>query len=302
MKNTKKQLLFRILSILVLACLLYSALFTIDETQVGVVTRFGKPLENIRTPGLNIKLPWPIDEVIKIDRRLLLLDLSNQSWLTYDQIEVSVNPFLVWRITDPILFASTVQTKEVAETRITDVVLARLGILVGQLPFNAFISLEASEIEVHKTLEETTKIANEVVNKFGLIIDDIGMETFLVPAQNRISIIQRMNAERQRVSTKYRSMGIEEALTIQAQAAAEKEKILGRAQAESTAIRGKGEAEALRILAQAYDKDPKFFRFIRSLESYEAIIGKQSTVFLEADSPLLRYFNGTGIKAIQNES
>jgi membrane protease subunit HflC len=287
---------------LIVLCMfiIYTSCFTIDETEFGVVTRFGRPLEKVRTPGFNLKLPWPIDKVIRIDRRLLLLDMPEQSLLTYDEKNVLINPFLVWHVTDPILFCATMRDRQSAEIRLTDIANAQLANMVGQLPFNGFINLEASNVEIHKILSSVQGFVDQVASEFGIKINDMAIKTFLVPNQNRISIIARMISERERIAAVYRSMGIEEALTIEAQAASEHERIMGQAHAESTAIRGQGEAEALKILSQAYSKDPQFFRFIRSLESYEAIIGKQSTIFLESNSPLLKFFNGTDAQELQS--
>jgi len=297
-KPPQKRLPLLILLIFLLF-VLFSVLFTVDEIEYGIITRFGRPLNTVLTPGLHAKLPWPIDKVLKIDKRVLVLEFPSQSLLTFDQKNVLIDPFLIWRITDPILFAATVRNRATAESRLSDVALAELAILVGQAPFNGFINLEASNIEIHKVLTEGTKFINQVAQDFGISVDDLVMKSFLFPLENRLSVIQRMQAERGRIAAVYRSLGVEEALKIEAQAAAEHEKILGQAHADSIAIRGKGEAEALKILAEAYNKDPQFYQFIRSLESYEAIIGKQSTVFLEANSPLLKYFNGTEIQELQ---
>lgn len=298
-KKEKKWLRLTFFSIF-LGFVVISSFFIIDETQFGVVTRFGRPLSYVRTPGLNVKFPWPIDKAIPLDKRLLFLDLPAQSLLTFDEKNVEIDAFMTWRIIDPILFAATMQNRQIAESRLSDIGLAQIAIAVGETPFNGFINLEASNIEIHNLLQQATKGVSEIVSNFGITVEDIGITSFLVPAQNRMSVIQRMQAERGRIAAVYRSLGVEEALTIEGQAAAEHEKILGQAHATGIAIRGDGEAQALKILGEAYDKDPQFYRFIRSLESYEAIIGKQSTVFLEADSPLLKYFNGAAINAIQS--
>jgi membrane protease subunit HflC len=115
---------------------------------------------------------------------------------------------------------------------------------------------------------------------------------FNLPPQNRTSVIERMRAERARIATRYRSEGEEAALKIQAEAAAERERILSEARARAEALRGQGEAEALSTFAGAYSKDPDFYRFLRSLESYETILDGKTTIFLESDSQLLKALDG----------
>ena len=101
-----------------------------------------------------------------------------------------------------------------------------------------------------------------------------------------------MRAERSRIATAYRSEGEEESLKIQATSTTETEKLLAEARAEAEAIRGRGEAEALALMADAYRQDPELYRFLRSLESYSAILDEKTTIFLESDSELLEAFHG----------
>ena len=127
---------------------------------------------------------------------------------------------------------------------------------------------------------------------FGLEVVDLQINGFNLPAQNRASVIDRMRAERARIATKYRSEGEEEALKIEAEAAKEREETLATARAEAEVIRGEGEAAALAELGEAYAKDPEFYRFLRTLESYDKIIDDQTTIFLESDSRLMKVLSG----------
>ncbi|MCG8456699.1 MAG: hypothetical protein MI919_10500, partial [Holophagales bacterium] len=97
-----------------------SCLFTIHETEVGIVTRFGKPRGDLAEAGLHLKLPWPIDRVIRLDRRLLVFDNEPAEMLTRDKRNVLVDSFVLWRIEDPLRFAQTVRTRLEAEARLLD--------------------------------------------------------------------------------------------------------------------------------------------------------------------------------------
>lgn len=273
--------------------IMYSCFFIVDEREVAVVTRFGKPLENIRQPGFNVKLFWPIDKAIHVDTRQLLLKNAPVEILTDDKKNVMVESFLTWMITDPIHFIETVKIRTWAEDRMSDLFTARLGATIGTLPMDSFVNVGLNKVEFHNIVTTIKKKINNVTRiNFGITVTDVQLSGFTLPTQNRLSVIERMNAERARIAARYISEGTENALKIEAKASAEHERIMAKAHAEAEIILGKADADALRILAVAYDKDPEFYRFYRSLESYKAIIGKDTTLFLESDSKLFKVLNG----------
>ena len=290
---TKKKIFSILLFAAVLLAFGATALFTVDETQVGVVTRFGRALEEIRQPGLNLKMPWPIDQAILLDQRRLYLRNEPQEMLTDDEKNVIVEGYLLWHIDDPILFVETVKTRVDAETRLRDLFTARMGAKVGNLPFDGFVNVGLDRLNFHEIYDEVGRQINEITEaNFGIRVHRIQITGFTLPSANRASVIARMNAERERIAARYRSEGVEQALKIEAKAAAEHERILSAAHAEATLILGKGEATALEILREAFEKDPEFYRFLRSLESYEPIVGKETTLFLESDSKLFKTLYG----------
>ena len=282
-----------IVTLVVLGWIAHTMLFTVDETEVAVVTRFGQPLEPVRNPGLNFKLPWPIDKVIPVDIRRFVLKSDPQELLTDDEKNIIVEVFLVWRTIDPKLFIATVQDKEGANARLRDLYTARLGAMVGTLTMEDFINVGVDKVSFHTLAEEVrSQVSATSREHLGIDVLSIQITGFTLPVANRASVINRMNAERARIAARYRSEGAEQALRIEAKAAAQHETILADAHAKSKEILGTAEAEALKILGDAYTKDPEFYRFIRSLESYEAIIGNQTTLFLDANSKLLKVLNG----------
>lgn len=286
-------------SIPVLLCLLLAlalartSVYTVREGEIGVVTRFGRPTGEPADPGLHLKMPWPIDAVARLQRRLLIFDNEPVELLTRDKKNVLVDSFLAWRIADPLLFHRTVRTRIEAEARLLDLVAAELGAAVGAEPMERFVAVEP----VPDGLAEVARRARTGVDRaaqesFGIEVVDLGINGFNLPPQNRRSVIGRMRAERARIATAYRSEGEEEALKIEALSAAETERVLAEARSRAEAIRGAGEAEALRILADAYRADPELYRFLRGLESSEAILDEQTTIFLESDSELLEVLRG----------
>lgn len=284
--------IFLLIAMVALLALAWTCVFTIYETEVGIVTRFGRPLESLATPGLNFKSPWPIDRVVRVDQRLLIFDNEPTEMLTRDKKNVLVDSFLCWRIDDPLRFVQTVRSREEAEARLLDLTTSELGAAVGSEPMSSFLNVEADGVKLLAVAQEAKVAVHRVaLDSFGIAVIDLEINGFNLPRQNRKSVIERMRAERARIATAYRSEGEEEALKIEAQSTAEKERLLAEARAEAEAILGQGEAEALRLLGDAYRQDPEFFEFLRSLESYRTIIDDNTTLFLESDSKLLEALN-----------
>lgn len=278
---------------LLLLAILSTSIFTIHETEVGVVTRFGAPRAELANPGLHVKLPWPIDAVVRLDRRLLVFDNETAEMLTRDKKNVLVDSFVCWRIVDPLRFTQTVKTRLEAEARLLDLTASALGAAVGREPMESFLNDNPAEVKLRVVAQQAAAAVGPVAREsFGIEVVDLEINGFNLPRQNRRSVIDRMRAERARIATAYRSEGEEEALKIEARAAAERERLLAEARAEAAGLRGSGEAEALRVMGEAYRQDPAFYRFLRSLEGYEKILDADTTIFIPIDAPLLEALHG----------
>lgn len=289
----KKPTLVLWLLAAVLLVLAPTGFFTIRETEAGIVTRFGRPLAELAEPGPHFKLPWPVDAVVRVDRRLLVFDNEPAEMLTRDKKNVLIDSFLCWRIRDPLRFVQTVKTRAGAEARLLDLTSSELGAAVGSEPMESFLNADPERVRLRAVAERARAQVDELAREsFGIEVVDLEINGFNLPPQNRQSVIDRMRAERARIATRYRSEGDEEALKVEALSIAEREKVLAEARAEAEAIRGRGDAEALRLMAEAYRKDPQFYRFLRSLESYEKIIDEDTTLFIESDSELMEALNG----------
>lgn len=278
---------------LVLLAIGSTCVYTVEETEVGIVLRFGAPQSTLAQPGLNFKSPWPIDRVVRVERRLLIFDNEPTEMLTRDKKNVLVDSFLCWRIEDPLRFVQTVKTRAEAEARLLDLTASELGAAIGNEPMESFLNADPSRVKLRAVAEQTRDTIHAAAfESFGIAVVDLEINGFNLPRQNRKSVIERMRAERARIATAERSEGEEEALKIEALSTAEREKLLAEARAEAEAIRGRGEAEALALLAEAYRKDPELYEFLRSLESYEKILDEDTTLFIESDSKLLEALGG----------
>lgn len=283
------------LTIVVVAFVLIvpTCFFTIHQTEVGIVTRFGAPRPRLAGPGLHAKLPWPIDAVVRVDQRLLVFDNEPTEMLTGDKKNVLIDSFVCWRIRDPLRFVQTVKTRPEAEARLLDLATSELGAEIGSEPMESYLNADPAKVKLGEVAVRAARKVDALARaSFGIEVVDLRINGFNLPRQNRRSVIERMQAERARIATAYRSEGEEQALKIEAEAKAERERILAEARGEAEKVRGEGEAAALAVMAEAYRKDPELYRFLRSLESYEKIIDENTTIFIESDSKLMEAFDG----------
>lgn len=277
---------------LVLAAIVYDCFYMINETQQGVLTNFGRISPPVKQPGLHVKWPRPISRVYKVDRRLQTLTDVSHELITEDQKNILISGYLLWRITDPILYVEAIRTGENATERLRDLYLSSSGIVISNKARDAFISLGLEHEDLHEAARDIlSSIAPIASANYGIEVLKAGIIEYTLPVENRPAVIQRMISERARIAARYRSEGEEMAIRIEALAINEHEKLMAEAHAEATAILGEAEAEAMALLGRAYRSDPAFYRFIRALDSYDLIIDKNTTLMLPADNELFRYLD-----------
>ena len=278
-----------VLGLLVLvAGALLGSCFVVDTTEHAVVTRFGRPVRTCTEPGLYAKMPL-VDQVTRIDARLLVTEPPPAEYLTLDKKNVVARTFLTWQVADPLRYLQSVVFREAAEARLAAVTSSEIGAAFGAVPFDALVSADAATMRIGAILAEVEgRVREAAASQFGIALASLGLERLSFPQQNEASVFQRMRAERQRIAKRFRSEGEEQSLKIRATADRERARILAKAQRKATEIRGGAEAEAARIYADALAVDPEFYRYVRTLESYDKFIDKDTTVVLPADSPLMK--------------
>lgn len=282
-------------SILGVALILWlsSAFFTVSAQQVGIVTRFSRPLPASYAPGLHLKAPWPVDAVLRLDQRLLVLKYQAMTeFLTADKKNILVDSFALWRIGEPHRFLATLRSRANAEARLLDMITAALGEVVGSYPLSGFINVDKQQLKIDEINNKIMQICKrDAAQNFGIEIQDLRINAFNFPDQNRASLIKRMEAERSRIATRYRAEGEEQAQKIRADTELETRSLLAEASRKAEVSRGEAEAEAMRIYAEAYSADPEFYRFMRNLEALEKIVDKDTTLLLPADTEPWRLIN-----------
>lgn len=265
--------------------------FQVDATEYAVVTQFGNPVNVITRPGLYVKLPDPFQSVTRINNQLRVYNLPQTEFLTADKKNIVLEAYATWEVTDTLLFLKTVNDPQGAETRLADIVSSELGTALGQVELSQLVTVDVAQLKLGDTLLTVTQGAADRTQQYGFVVTDVRLKLLTFPQANLTSVFQRMKAEREAIARQFRSEGTEEAAKIRAGADAEKAKILADANQQAAEIRGQADAEAIAIYAAAFGKDPEFYRFLRTLQSYEAFIDGNTTLILPSDSELLQYLN-----------
>jgi membrane protease subunit HflC len=288
---------------------LSTVFFQVRTSEYAVVLRFGRPVQVIRSAGLRMKLPWPIDRVARFDRRLLVFDLPGpgepaRELLTSDKKNVEVSTYACWRIEDPLRFLQTVGTRAGAEAYLRDVVVSELGKQMGRHPLSALLSVDPEDLRGEQIAAEVDSACNAAAaRECGVTVSDFRIKRINLPEQNRESVFERMRAERKQIATRYRSEGQQEATAIRADADRQKAEILAASRQQALEIQGRSEAEAARIYNQAYGRDRRFYRFLRTLSSYDKTLTDKATILLPRDMDYLKLLSDPqGLGRIRQET
>lgn len=270
-----------------LAWSVLGSVYTLDAREVGIVTMFGATVRTLTEPGLYLRAPWPLHEVIRIDRRSRLLAVPPTDLLTKDKKNLVVEPFIVWRVEDPGRFIEAVGSAAAAETQLSDLVVSRIASSLGQREFAELV--EVGKTEATLLSPELRSALDEVaVARLGVRVLELRLKHLGLPLQNEQSIYERMRAERSRIASAYRSEGEERAASIRAEADRQAAELRAQAEEDAARIEATGEAEAARLYAEAYARDPELFLLMRQLSAYEASLDEDDVVVISSDSEAFR--------------
>lgn len=273
-----------IILIVLIVIVIRMTVYTVDEINQTVVLQFGRPVKTVTEAGLHFKLPWPIQTTTFFEKRILSYDSAPTEILTKDKKNLNVDNFAKWRISDPLKFYVTVSDENGAQARLDDIIYSELREALGLHYLDEIVTSKRAEL-----MEMVTQASDSSAQDYGIEVIDVRIKRADLPEQNERSVYQRMRAERKRIANKYRSEGDEEALKIRAVTDSLKVSIMAEAYRTSKIIRGKAEAEAIQIYAKAFNRDPDFYDFFRTLEAYKTIIDSNTVLVLPPDTELLKY-------------
>lgn len=255
--------------------------FSVDETKKAILIQYGSIKKVVTEPGLNFKIPF-IQNVQYMEDRLLSYDIEPRKIITADKRRLLVNNYAIWKVGNPKKFKETMNAnRSTAQTRIDDIVYSNLR--------NEFAGYEFSKIASEKRLDmlsRLTKLSAKKLKEYGINLIDVRVKRADLPEANEEAVYNRMKSERNRRASLLRAEGEEKAKEIRSAADKKSSIIVSEAKEKAETIKGSGDARALKIYSQAYSKDPEFFRFWRTLESYQNSFaqGDNSTIILTPGS------------------
>ena len=289
---------FKILIVAVIAIVVvYSATaFVIDQTEYAIKIRLGDPVSIYTEPGIRFRIPF-ITRIFAVDNRQLTYDADPGSIFTKDKKEMVVDNYAKWKVTDPLKFYRTMRSTTRAQARLDDIIYSQVRQVLGKHTLTEIVSgddHEGASTSGVKDLEqainlrtsilnEITRNAREEAKEFGIEIVDVRIKRADLPPENSRAVYGRMEAERRRDAKRYRSEGEEQSLTIRSEANRDRVKLLAEAEKEAEKIRGVADATALSTYADAYGKDPEFFRFQRSHDAYRLTLKQGTTLLMSSE-------------------
>ncbi len=261
--------------------------FTVNERELALKLRFGEIRQTNYEPGLKWKIPL-IETVVKFPRRILKIDDAPQEVFTLDRQNMTVDFFVKWRIVDEERFyTSTGGLQRVAVDRLREIIKNSVVTEFGKRSTKDAISVERMEL-----MRDMLALARPTAEGLGVELVDFRVKQVEFVARVRESVYEQMRAERQQLATQTRAEGREAAALISSTAEKDRTVILADANRESQIIRGEGDARAAEIYANAFNKDPEFYAFYRSINAYKNSIGQEGDVLvLDPNNEFFRYLN-----------
>lgn len=292
---------------------IFSSIYMVDETEQVVITQFGKAIgQPITEPGLYFKIPM-IQHATYFPKNLLNWDGEPGQIPTLDKTYIGVDTFALWKIVDPLRFFQTANNVTGAQARLDDILDAAVRNLITSYPLIETVrtsnrklgslSVEVDQQRIGGSLGNVTTGRNKItramleqaqpkVAEFGIKLVDIKIKRLNYVESVRTSVYGRMIAERKQIAEKFRSEGKGEAKKIEGDQDKDLKRITSEAYKTAQEIKGKADAKATLVYARAYDKDPEFYSFVKSLETYEKGLDKDAYLLLSTDSEFFKYLKG----------
>ncbi|MBW2709599.1 MAG: protease modulator HflC [Deltaproteobacteria bacterium] len=305
-----------IIPVIIILVALFSGAYTVSETEQVIVTQFGKAIGEPKTaPGLYFKIPV-VQQANFFPKNLLEWDGDPGQVPTLDKTFIYVDTFARWKIVDPLKFFETVNNVMGAQARLDDIIDPAVRNFITSYPLIETVrdtnrELDTFEVGLGHTKEEARALgkitegrrkitrgimaqAQPKLKDFGIELVDVQIKRLNYVEQVRKSVYARMIAERKQIAEKFRSEGEGEARSIEGNQEKDLKKITSEAYKIAQEIMGKADAESTMIYAQAYEKDPDFYSFVKSLDVYQNAMDSKTFLLLSTDSDFLKYFKGYG--------
>jgi membrane protease subunit HflC len=266
---------------------LFGSMYVVSEGQSAIVLNLGKVVRNDVGPGLHFKIPF-LESARVFDRRLQVLDANPERYLTSDKQDISLDFFAIGRISDVRAFyRATGGDEEVAVQRLAPIIK---NALTGEINSRTLQEVVSGDRE--KVVARQLDSINQGAATLGVSIVDIRIKRVDLPEDSNVlkSVYDQMRSQRQQVASQLRAEGVEQAQTIRAEADRQQQVLIAEAERDAQKLRGEGDAQAAAIYASAYNRDPSFYAFHRSLEAYrKSFADGDAVIVLERNDPFLQF-------------
>lgn len=281
----------------ILLALIFASLwccYQVRQTEIALVTTFGKPTRDVFEPGLYFKWPPPIQKVQTFDKRIQNFESKFEETLTRDSYNVLFTVYAGWTISDPALFRERFGgSVERAENDLDGLLRSAKNAVIGQHPFSHFISTDEKELKFEDVEKEIlAAVQQQAKANYGMDVKFLGIKRIGLPESITQKVFARMTEERNRFVQKLQGEGDKQASDIKSAADRERRQIIGEAEAEVTRIKGEAVFEANKHLA-VFEQNPELAIFLLKRDSLEQTLKERATLILDQRTPPFDLLNGT---------
>ena len=265
--------------------------FTVNERELAIRLQVGEVVQSDYNPGLHFKIPF-IQTIRKFPKRIMTINERPERIFTAERLAMDVDFFVKWRIIDTVNFyISTGGSFRVANDRISEIIKNAIVTEFGKRSVQEAISVERAEL-----MRDMLATATSTAEGLGVELVDVRVKQVEFPDDVRNSVYQQMREERGRIAAERRAQGMEVSEKKKSTADKERTIIIANANKDSQIIRGQGDAKAAEVYADAYNQDPEFYAFYRSIDAYRNSIGQSNDIMvIDPDNEFFRYLNKSKI-------
>lgn len=269
---------------------LSQSVFIVQQNELAIRSELGKIIEADYTPGPHLKLPF-VNDIRRFDKRVLTRNYPAEQFLTSEGKILNVDFYVKWRITDVAqYYRATGGNEDAASARLAEIVKDGLKGVIAKRTIQQVVAAQRTEF-----IGDMLAFAGSSVKQLGVALVDVRVKRIDLPDDVSDSVFNRMRQDFARQAAQLRAEGQEQATRIRAEAERQRVEIIANAASDAEKIRGEGDAKAAEIYARAYQKNPEFYAFHRSMQAYRKSMGKEGDVLVLApDSEFFRYMKQPG--------
>jgi len=285
--NIGKPLIFTVIGLALVAINLTA--FTVNERELAIKLQVGEVVQSNYDPGLHFKLPF-VQKIRKFPKRIQTIDERPERIFTGERLAMDVDFFVKWRIINTVnYYVATGGSSRVANDRISEIIKNAIVTEFGKRTVQEAISVERAEL-----MRDMLATATTTAEGLGVELVDVRVKQVEFPDDVRNSVYQQMRQERGRIAAERRAEGMEVSEQLKSTADKERTIILANANRDSQKLRGVGDARSAEIYAEAYNQDPEFYAFYRSIDAYRNSIGNSNDILvIDPDNEFFRYLNNS---------